>query len=151
MNKIKKLRLEKGWTQKELAAKVNTVHQNIQRFETGKRALSQKWIKKLTQALECTADQLLEDGRGFCEPETSQYQIEGKLSDPSIEKIFNWRLYKIAMDAIEKFCKKKGISLEEEEAQGFIAKAYLRLKTGKKLDERALEIYYEDMVPPKIF
>lgn len=155
-----------GKSQRGLAKRMNIRPAAITEILNGTRDLSAKEAGHIADFLGCNQENLLKlySGKevvfqttepiekiGFLEPEAPKYQIEKKEDIPIIEKKFNWQLYSIAMDSTEQFCKSKGISLEEEEAQDFIAKAYLRLKTGKKLDERALEIYYEDMVPPKIF
>lgn len=146
MNNIRKLRLNRGWTQKQLAVKVHTVHQHIQRLESGKRGLSEKWINKLKGVFQCTRDELFDDPQS----------IEKGLSEPSIspaleDDTFDLLLYRSAVDNTIKFCKSRKITLSKEVARDFIEKVYLRLHSGHKLDNRVLEIYYEDMVPPKNF
>jgi len=56
---IKKLRLSKGWTQLELAKKLNTTQKAIATYETGVRKPSAEKIVELANILEVTTDTLL--------------------------------------------------------------------------------------------
>ena len=59
-NRLKIIRLERGYTQEELAGKANTVHETISRLETGKRRLTDKWVVLLSKILECHPGELFE-------------------------------------------------------------------------------------------
>ena len=59
MNRIRTLRLKKGWKQKELAAMLNTTQQAIGHYETGERGIDADTICKLCDIFGCTADYLL--------------------------------------------------------------------------------------------
>jgi transcriptional regulator with XRE-family HTH domain len=52
-NYIKELRKARGWTQSDLAERVNTSVQQISFLENGNRRLSQDWIRRISNALEC--------------------------------------------------------------------------------------------------
>jgi repressor LexA len=51
MNRIKDLRLERGLTQTQLGEMLGTTSATIQRLETGKRQLTQKWVEKISSSL----------------------------------------------------------------------------------------------------
>jgi transcriptional regulator with XRE-family HTH domain len=51
MNRIKDLRLERGLTQTQLGEMLGTTSATIQRLETGKRQLTQKWVEKISSIL----------------------------------------------------------------------------------------------------
>lgn len=59
MNKIKEIRKIRHLSQKELADIVGTTSVNISYLEISRRGLSEKWIEKLSKALNCTKAQLL--------------------------------------------------------------------------------------------
>ena len=59
MNRIRKLREEKGWKQEELAARMNTTYQTIGRYERGERGIDADTICHLCDIFDCTADYLL--------------------------------------------------------------------------------------------
>lgn len=51
MNRIKDLRTERGLTQTQLADQIGTTSATIQRLETGKRQLTQRWAEKISSVL----------------------------------------------------------------------------------------------------
>ena len=59
MNRIRELRTAKGWTQADLAARMNTKRQTIGHYETGFRGLDVETICRLCDIFGCTADYLL--------------------------------------------------------------------------------------------
>lgn len=59
MNRIKYLRIKKGWRQTDLAAMMNTNQQSIARYENGARGLDVDTINKLCEIFGVTADYLL--------------------------------------------------------------------------------------------
>lgn len=59
MNRIRELRASKGWTQADLAARINTKRQTIGNYETGFRGLDVPTINALCDVFGCTADYLL--------------------------------------------------------------------------------------------
>ena len=81
MNRIRSLRQEKGWTQDDLAARLNTKRQTVGHYETGIRGLDVETILRLCEIFGCTADYLL--GR-------SRLQEPG-LSDEEESMLLAWR------------------------------------------------------------
>lgn len=59
MNRIKELRIKKGWTQTDLADKLNTGKNTISRYETEQRQLDTETLFKLCTIFGVTADYLL--------------------------------------------------------------------------------------------
>lgn len=59
MNRIRELRLQNGWRQQDLAARLNTNQQTVGRYETGMRGLDVETILKLCDIFNVTADYLL--------------------------------------------------------------------------------------------
>lgn len=59
MNRIKELRLRKGWRQEDLAQRLNTKRQTVARYETGERGLDVKTILQVCDIFECSSDYLL--------------------------------------------------------------------------------------------
>lgn len=59
MNRIRDLRKEKGWGQKQLAAEIRMTPQAISRYELGERGLDVELIGKLCALFGCTSDYLL--------------------------------------------------------------------------------------------
>ncbi|MBR2322194.1 MAG: helix-turn-helix transcriptional regulator [Clostridia bacterium] len=59
MTKIKELRLENNWTQKELAEKINLDAHNIGDWERGKAEPSIYWLKLLSEVFNCSIDYLV--------------------------------------------------------------------------------------------
>ncbi|GEM_PF-612257 len=58
---IRKYRLQKGWTQGQLAEKLYVVPTAVGMWETGKRKPDIITLKKLAQIFNCTTDDLLKD------------------------------------------------------------------------------------------
>ena len=59
MNRIKELRLAKGWLQADLAGMLSTGKNTVSRYETEMRQLDVETIHKLCDIFGCTADYLL--------------------------------------------------------------------------------------------
>ena len=59
MNRIKELRLERGWLQADLGKKLNAGKNTISRYENGERGLDVETILKLCEVFGVTADYLL--------------------------------------------------------------------------------------------
>ncbi len=59
MNRIKDLRQAKGWTQDDLAERLNSVRQTIGHYETGHNNIDSSVICRLCDIFDCTADYLL--------------------------------------------------------------------------------------------
>jgi transcriptional regulator with XRE-family HTH domain len=75
MNRIRELRLQNGWRQQDLAARLNTNQQTVGRYETGTRGLDVETILKLCEIFGCSADYLL--GRSALpSPELSEEETE---------------------------------------------------------------------------
>lgn len=58
INNLKQLRLDRGMTQESLADKIGTNAGQIHKLESGLRRLSDVWIQKLVEALNCTPAEL---------------------------------------------------------------------------------------------
>lgn len=59
MNKLKQLRTEKGWQQKQLAAMLHVNANTISRYESEQLGLDAKTINQICDIFDCTADYLL--------------------------------------------------------------------------------------------
>lgn len=59
MNRIKELRLNRGWKQSDLAKAINITRAAVGHYETGYRSLDVETIHKLCDIFGCTADYLL--------------------------------------------------------------------------------------------
>ena len=59
MNRIRELRLERGWRQQDLADKMNTVKSVISRYEKEQLGLDADLICTLCDLFGCTSDYLL--------------------------------------------------------------------------------------------
>lgn len=59
MNRIRDMRIKKGWRQEDLAEKMNTSKSVISRYESEKHGLSADVINALCDLFDCTADYLL--------------------------------------------------------------------------------------------
>lgn len=57
--KLKLKRIEKGFTQEELAKKVGVFFMTIYYYECGKRRPNSDMLKKLSEALECNVDDII--------------------------------------------------------------------------------------------
>ncbi len=58
-NRLRDLRLAKGWSQDDLARRAGTSNQMISMLERGKRGLSLAWMQRLAKALGCEPADLL--------------------------------------------------------------------------------------------
>ena len=59
MNRIRDLRLARGWTQQDLADRMNTAKSVISRYETERLGLDVPLIGRLCDLFGCTSDYLL--------------------------------------------------------------------------------------------
>ena len=59
MKKLKDMRLAKGWTQQDLADRLNTKYQTVGHYETGRREPDIDTILRLCDIFGCSADYLL--------------------------------------------------------------------------------------------
>lgn len=57
--RLKEVRKEKGWTQKQLAAAINTTDDSIYSWEKGRSEPSIELLHKLCKVLEVSADYLI--------------------------------------------------------------------------------------------
>ena len=65
MNNLKKLRLERGITQSELASMLGLTQSNVSRIENDEVQMTLKTALTITQKINCTIDELIgkeEDG-----------------------------------------------------------------------------------------
>jgi transcriptional regulator with XRE-family HTH domain len=70
-NRIKELREQKGWSMRELAARVNATASTINKLEKGRTALNIHWMKRLGDAFNVQPEQLL--GKGEFSDEATPY------------------------------------------------------------------------------
>ena len=81
--KIKKLRQDKGWSQTQLAQKLNTQSQNVSRYERGVFTPSTEALAKFAEVFGVSVDYLIND-----EAEDSNvYQIKDKQLQRYFEEI----------------------------------------------------------------
>ena len=59
VNFLKSIRKEAGLSQPKLAQLINTTPQQIGMLEKGKRQLTQQWLERLSEALNCTPSEIL--------------------------------------------------------------------------------------------
>lgn len=59
MNKIRELRLQRGWRQEDLAALMHTKQQTVARYELEQLGIDAETICQLCDIFGCTADYLL--------------------------------------------------------------------------------------------
>ncbi len=59
MNRIQRLREEKGWTQERLGKELHCSDAAVSYYETGKRGLNTETISRLCAIFGCTSDYLL--------------------------------------------------------------------------------------------
>lgn len=60
LNNIRKVRLQRDMTLKEVAAGANTSYQQIEKLEKGQRRLTDDWLFRMARALECAPTELLQ-------------------------------------------------------------------------------------------
>ena len=83
--KIKKLRQEKGWSQTQLAQKLNTQSQNISRYERGVFTPSTEALAKFAEVFGVSVDYLLSDES----EDAGAYKIKDKQLQRYFEEIDN--------------------------------------------------------------
>lgn len=88
MESLRQRRLAKGLTMKELGAMADVSESMIQMLETGKRKPSFEVLLKLSEALDCSADDLMKDKKipvteddGLTEKQRELIDIVRKLPD----------------------------------------------------------------------
>jgi transcriptional regulator with XRE-family HTH domain len=80
MNRIKQLRQQRGLTLEQVADRAGTTFQQVQRLETGKRRLTDTWMRRLAGALGCRPAELMEDPAAATGQEDSVSQrLEAKV------------------------------------------------------------------------
>lgn len=62
VNNIEKLREARGWARPELAKRMGTSPQQVERLEKGQRKLSQEWIDKAAHAFSVTPADIISEG-----------------------------------------------------------------------------------------
>jgi transcriptional regulator with XRE-family HTH domain len=68
-NRIRALRRQRGLTTVELAERADTSNQQIGRLERGERRLTQDWMDRLAEALDCAPWELLPAAPALSEEE----------------------------------------------------------------------------------
>lgn len=116
MNRIKELRLSKGWTQDELGEKLCVKRSTISKYETNRIPLTDDIIKKLSEIFDKSADYIL----GF--PDISL------INGPELSLS-----QKVALELVESL-EKAGYNLEEKDLDDLIlvSKIALEQKKNKK-------------------
>ena len=92
MNRIRELRQRNGWTQSDLAERMNTKRQAIGHYETGERGIDVATILRLCEIFGCTADYLL--GRSplpspDLSPEEEDLLLSWRRATPEIRAIID--------------------------------------------------------------
>ena len=82
-DKIKSLRIEKEWTQKDLAAKLGLAKSTISLYEINKREPDTKTITQIANLFGITVDELVGNIHFKNEPKIVLYGADGKLVDIS--------------------------------------------------------------------
>ena len=82
-NRLRALRLARGFTQQHLAKLTSTSPAQIQRLETGSRRLTLEWVDRLSEALRCDPSELLR--RTLTVPVIGHFTIDGEVTwlDPA--------------------------------------------------------------------
>lgn len=81
-NKIREARKAKGWTQQELAERIGTTQQTIQRYEAGTRNLKASLLAQLSEVLDVTVAYLLgmNDDETTTQPDSVNIPLYGSIS-----------------------------------------------------------------------
>ena len=82
-DKLKSLRLAKGWTQKDLADKLGLAKSTISLYEIAKREPNTEITIKIADIFDISIDELLRDTHFKNEPKIVLYGEDGKLVDIS--------------------------------------------------------------------
>jgi transcriptional regulator with XRE-family HTH domain len=102
VNRIRELRQRNGWTQADLAERMNTKRQAIGHYETGERGIDAETILRLCEIFGCTADYLL--GRSplatpELTPEEEDLLLAWRAAPPEIRAIIDTALGPYREDA----------------------------------------------------
>lgn len=81
--KLKQLRTDKGWTQEELAQKLELAKSTVSHYESGRNEPETKMIIKIAQLFNISVDELLGNVHFKNEPKIVLYGTDGKLVDIS--------------------------------------------------------------------
>lgn len=104
-DKIKQLREEKGWTQKELAEKLGLAKSTVSLYEINKREPNNETLTDIARLFEASFDVLLDNVSFNQEPKIVLYGSDGHLVDiSSLSK----RDQKIILDLAESFKNERG-------------------------------------------
>ncbi len=82
-DKLKSLRLERGWTQKDLAEKLGLAKSTVSLYEIAKREPNAEITIKIADIFGITVDELLRGTHFKNEPKIVLYGEDGKLVDIS--------------------------------------------------------------------
>jgi len=77
--KLKQYRVRRGLTMKDLAERVGTSQQQIDRLEKGRRRLTLEWIDKLSNALDCSVVDLLPASHQPRDEKTAKAKVLGEI------------------------------------------------------------------------
>jgi transcriptional regulator with XRE-family HTH domain len=76
-NNIERLREEMGWKRPQLAERMNTSPQQIERLEKGMRRLTQDWIDRAADALGVPATAIISNDTDLPQPNGKPFKMEG--------------------------------------------------------------------------
>lgn len=83
--RIATVREVRGWKRPELARRMGTTPQQLERLEKGQRRISEEWLNRAAQALEVSPAELLQDGEVSLSP--SQNAQPFKYEGPSLLRV----------------------------------------------------------------
>jgi transcriptional regulator with XRE-family HTH domain len=102
MNRIAKLREQRGLSQADLAKKIRTSQPQIQRLEAGERQLTEDWMRRIARALDVEpADLLAAATRAEFENELQAYLPEASDDLAKPLKARNLRYFKAMRPSVE--------------------------------------------------
>ena len=124
--RIRKKRLEKGLTQKQLADKLKCATGTIQQYELGKRQPRIEQLKRMAKALECPVIELLdlEDQKGSENMETYLATAKEVAAMLGVSESMS---YKIIKECNQELRKKGYITV-----RGKVPREYLKERVGIK-------------------
>lgn len=128
-NNIKKIRKERGLSQRKLSKLLGVDAGQVSRLESGQTKLHSEWIKKLSPILDCTASELLGE----------QVVLEGDVIDvsiaPSKETMgeIMWQVYYMYPDA------------SFERIVAVVLKVYEELKGDRDIDPAYVRGFFKSI------
>ena len=99
-NRIKELRDKRGWTMRDLAARLNTTSSTINKLEKGLTRLNVQWMKRLSEVFGVHPDQIVEFSLAIQEEKPDDASLyEGKIEELKVmETQLLYIVKKVALD-----------------------------------------------------